>query len=223
MRITASRISTIVLVVVTAVVATGLAPEVGAQVYYTYPGAPPVKPDQPALGADVGFGDELFRVLGHGRFNVNSDSDLGLELLFDNADTPADTDVWRWGFAVDYKYAIMEWDSTDNVPFDLAVNAGFGYQNGGDMWNLRFPVGGIVSRPIPIRDDNAFVPYGGVYVLFDYANWELPLGVPGDSDFEVDVELRIGAGYELKETALAYATLHLGAGTRFYLGINFLL
>ena len=200
-----------------------LAPMTGAQVFYTYPGAPPVKPDQPALGANIGFGSDLFRILGYGRFNVNSASDLGIELIFDKADTPVDANVWRWGFGADYKYAIAPKDTT-RLPFDLALNAGFGYQNGGDLWNIRFPVGGLVSRPLKFKGDNVLVPYGGVYVLFEYAKWNLPPSSMGDdSDFEVDVELRAGAGYEFNETALAYATLFVGAGTKFYLGINFLL
>jgi hypothetical protein len=200
-----------------------LAPVTGAQVFYTYPGAQPAKPDQPALGANIGFGSDLFRILGYGRFNVNSASDLGIELLFDKADTPVDTDVWRWGFGADYKYAIVPKDTT-SLPFDLALNAGFGYQNGGDLWNIRFPVGGLVSRPLNFKGDNVLVPYGGVYVLFEYAKWNLPSSsTADDSDIEVDVELRAGAGYEFNKTALAYATLFLGAGTKFYLGINFLL
>lgn len=216
---------TVALLVSTAVVfMVGFAPGAIAQVFYAYPGAPPTRPDQPALGGNVGFGDDLFRIVGYGRFNVNSVSDLGIELLFDNSDTPVDTDVWRWGFGADYKYAILAWDSTSNEPFDLAVNAGFGYQSGGDMWNIRFPVGGLVSRPVKLKGDNVLVPYGGVYVLFEYAKWNLPYGVAGDdSDFETDVELRIGTGYELNKKAMAYATLYLGAGTKFYLGINFLL
>jgi hypothetical protein len=225
MKKSANCARTIALSVLTAVVfVAGFAPGAVAQVYYSYPGAPPARPDQPALGANVGFGDELFRILGYGRFNVNSTSDLGIELLFDNTDTPVDADAWRWGFGADYKYAIIDWDSTSNEPFDLAVNAGFGYQNGGDLWNIRFPVGGLVSRPVKLKSDNVLVPYGGVYVLFEYAKWNLPLGAAGDdSDFDVDVELRVGTGYEIGKTATAYATLYLGAGTKFYLGINFIL
>lgn len=192
-----------------------------AQVFYAYPGAPPVKADQPAIGADIGFGDDLFRLLGHGRFNVMSTSDLGLEVIFDKADSPVEANVWRWGFGADYKLAIVPKDST-SMPFDLAINAGFGYQNGGDTWNIRFPVGGMISRPLQLKGDRALVPYGGVYVLFEYAKWNWPSGITGDnSDFEVDVELRVGTGFEIAKSALAYATLYLGAGTKFYLGINF--
>ncbi len=200
-----------------------LASTASAQVFYSYPGAPPVKADQPAVGANVGFGDDLFRLLGYGRFNVMSTSDLGLELIFDNTDSPVEADVWRWGFGADYKIAIVPKDST-SMPFDLAINAGFGYQGGGDMWNIRFPLGGMVSRPLQFNGDRALVPFGGVYVLFEYASWNWPAGVTGDdSDFEVDVELRVGSGLELSKTSVAYATLYLGNGTKIYLGINFLL
>jgi hypothetical protein len=203
---------------------TTLATTAGAQVFYSYPGAPPVKGDHPALGANVGFGDDLFRLLGYGRFNVMSMSDLGLELIFDKTDTPVESNIWRWGFGVDYKMAITPKDSTSEMPFDLAVDVGFGFQNGGEMWNLRFPVGGVVSRPLELGSDRALVPYGGVYVLFEYASWNWPSGSSDDdSDFEVDVELRTGVGLEISKSAVANATLFLGNGTKFYLGINFLL
>jgi hypothetical protein len=192
-----------------------LAPAVGAQVFYMYPGAPPVKKDEPAVGATIAFGDDLFRILGYGRFNINNVSDIGVELLTDNTD-----DVWRGGLAADYKYAIVPKET--EMPFDLSVNGGFGYQWGGDISNILFPVGGLVSRPVELSGGQVLVPYGGVYILFQYTSWDLPPGVPGDtSDWDTDVELRIGSAFVINESSRAFATLHIGAGTRFYLGINF--
>jgi hypothetical protein len=212
-----------IFVIAVATIAALLAPAAVAQVFYSYPGAPPARSDQPALGANAGFGDDLFRLVGYGRFNVNTVSDIGLELIFDHADTPVESNVWRWGFGADYKYAIVPQDSS-SMPFDLAANAGFGYQSGGDYWNIRFPIGGLISRQIEVRTNDKLVPFGGVYVLFDYGSWDFPPGVPGDdSDFDVDVELRMGSGYEISQTAMAYASLFLGAGTKFFVGVNFLL
>jgi hypothetical protein len=209
--------------VAVATLAALLAPAAVAQVFYSYPGAPPARSDQPALGATAGFGDDLFRLLGYGRFNANSVSDIGIELVFDHADTPVEANTWRWGFGTDYKYAIVPQDSS-SMPFDLAANAGFGYQSGGDYWNIRFPVGGLISRQIEVREKDKLVPFGGVYVLFDYGSWSLPPGVPGDdSDFDVDVELRLGSAYQVSQTAMAHASLFLGAGTKFFVGVNFLL
>jgi hypothetical protein len=63
-----------------------------------------------------------------------------------------------------------------------------------------------------------------VYVLIGYSSWELPAGATGESsDWATDVELRGGAAYHINEKASAYATLFIGAGTKFFLGINFLL
>jgi hypothetical protein len=198
-----------------------LASFAGAQVYYMYPGAPPVKKDEPAVGVNIGFGDKLFRTLGYGRFNVNSRSDLGIEVTADNTDT-FEPDVWRFGLGADYKFAIVPKET--EMPFDLAVDAGFGFQSGGDMFNINVPVGGVLSRPMELKGERVLVPYGGVYVLIQYSSWDLPVGATGDdSDWEVDVELRGGAGYEINKKSIAYASLFLGAGTKFYLGINFLL
>jgi hypothetical protein len=193
----------------------------GAQVFYTYPGAPPVKKDEPAVGVNVGFGDKLLRTLGYGRFNVNARSDLGLEIVADNTDTYS-SDVWRWGAGIDYKYAIVPEETT--MPFDLAANGGFGFQSGGDMTNFNVPAGAMISRPLELEGGRVLVPYGGVYVLLQYTSWDLPAGAIGDdSDWELEVELRAGAGFEINKATLAYAALFLGAGTKFYLGINFLL
>ena len=196
-----------------------LAPAAGAQVFYMYPGAPPVKKNEPAVGATIAFGDDLFRILGYGRFNVNNVSDIGVEVLTDNTDVSTG-DVWRGGLAADYKYAIVPKET--EMPFDLSVNGGFGYQWGGDISNIQFPVGGLVSRPVELSGGRVLIPYGGVYLLFQYAWWDLAPGVPGDtSDWDTDVELRVGAAFVINESSRAFATLHLGAGTKFYLGINF--
>ena len=69
-----------------------LAPAAGAQVFYMYPGAPPVKKNEPAVGATIAFGDNLFRILGYGRFNVNKVSDIGVEVLTEGRRAPAHVD-----------------------------------------------------------------------------------------------------------------------------------
>jgi len=195
-----------------------VAPQAGAQVFYMYPGAPPVKQDQPAVGLTVGFGDNLFRTVGYGRFNVNKSSDIGVEIVLDNTDV-VDSDVWRGGMAVDFKYAIVPKDST--LPFDLSVGGGFGYEWGGDMTNVEIPVGGLVSRPLELNGGSVLVPYGGVYILVRYTSIDVPS--VDSSDWDFDVELRVGSGYHINQSSMVYATLHVGAGTKFYVGINFLL
>jgi hypothetical protein len=208
-------------VVTAASIVVFLAPTAGAQVFYAYPGAPPVKKDQPAVGATIGFGDDLFRMLGYGRFNVSEVSDLGIEIVVDNTDVLGG-DVWRGGLAADFKYAIVPKETT--MPFDLSVDAGLGYEWGGSMNNFEIPIGGMVSRPLELRGGGVIVPYGGVYILIRYTSIDLPAGVPGDDDdWDVDVELRGGTGYRINQASMAFATLHLGAGTKFYLGVNFLL
>jgi hypothetical protein len=191
-----------------------IVPEAAAQVYHMYPGAPPVKKDAPALGITIGFGDELFRTLGYGRFNVNSVSDIGIELVMDKQN-----EDWRGGVGADYKYAIVPSETT--MPFDLSANAGFGFITGNDITNIDIPIGGMISRPLELSSGGVLVPYGGVYVLIDYRSWST--GVGDDSDWTVDVELRGGAGYNFSNTVRGYANLHFGAGTRFYVGIRFVL
>lgn len=185
-----------------------------AQIYHAYPGAPAVEKDAPALGVTVGFGDDLFRTLGFGRFNVNDVSDIGVEVVADNGN-----DVWRGGGGADYKYTIVPKQS--ELPFDLAVNGGVGFITGGNVTNVDIPLGGLISRPLELSNGGVIVPYGGVYILI--SNVSVSTELVDESDWETEVELRGGAGYVINGTSLAYANLHLGAGTRFYVGIRFVL
>ncbi len=197
-----------------------VAPVVNAQVYYAYPGAPPVQENAPALGVTLGFGDDLFRAVGFGRFNINNYADLGLELVLDS-----DDDDFRGGAAVDVKYAIVPRNST--MPFDLSLNSGFGLETGEDITNVNIPIGAMVSHEFELSSNNTLVPYGGVYFMIQYLNWDIDDG-PGDRDFDeddwdTDVELRLGTALHFTPGMAAFATLHLGAGDRFYIGLNFLL
>lgn len=205
-----------VICAVTAMVVLGgaMVPQATAQVYHLYPGAPPVKKDAPALGITIGFGDELFRTLGYGRFNVNSVSDIGIELIADKQN-----EEWRGGVGADYKYGIVPKETT--MPFDVSVNAGFGFVTGNDITNIDIPLGGMISRPLELSSGGVIVPYGGVYVLIDYVSVSTAFG--DETDWDVDVELRGGAGYNFSNAVRGYANLHLGAGTRFYVGIRFVL
>ena len=178
-----------------------------AQVFYEYPGAPVVTENEPVIGTCLGIGDELFRIDGYARFNLSPTMDLGLELLFDNFD-----ENWRYGAGGDVKYAIVPKDVT--MPFDLSLNGGFGFESGNDITTLVFPVGGLISRPLELSSGRTLVPYGGVYLLLVHTS------VGSFSNTESDVELRGGANFNVDDQADLFAALHLGAGTMFYIGIN---
>jgi hypothetical protein len=191
-----------------------------AQVFYLYPGAPVVKDAEPAMGASLGIGEDIFRLLGYTRFNINEVTDFGLELIFDHfsSDVPGGDDAWRVGAGADVKYAIVPQNTS--LPFDLAVNAGLGFESGGDLTNINIPLGGLISRPLELSNGKVVVPYGGVYILIAHYSWDVD--IPGfDADeTDTDVEIRTGARLELKEKTSVFATLHFGAGTMFYLGLN---
>lgn len=203
--------TTLRIMMVACVLAVAAAGGARAQVFYSYPGAPPVKADQPAIGATVGFGDDVVRLLGFGRFEISRVADLGLEFVLDNADYPGDN-VWRVGGAFDIKYAIIP-ESTE-MPFDLSLQGGLGLQSGGDVTNIRVPAGAMISRPLDIGNGRAVVPYGGVYVVLDHVS------VDSASDTDLDVELRLGGSVNVFRSGSAFAALHFGNGTIFFLGFN---
>ncbi len=185
-----------------------------AQVFYEYPGAPVVKENEPVIGSCIGIGDNLFRIDGYARFNVSPDMDFGLELVFDNFH-----DNWRYGAGGDVKYAIVPNDAT--MPFDLSLNGGFGFESGSDITTLIFPIGGVISRPLELASGRTLVPYGGIYMLIVHTSIDTNIsGVGSTSNTDTDVELRGGMNFNVDDHADLFAALHLGAGTRFYIGIN---
>jgi len=185
-----------------------------AQVFYQYPGARAVTREDAALGGTIGFGDDLVRLLGYGRFNINPVSDLGLELVFDHLH-----DDWRVGAGADVKYGIVPKDNS--LPFDLSVTAGVGFEGGGNVTNLDVPLGGIISRDFRLENGRTIVPYGGLYLVFRHVSWDLPPGARGDdSNTDLDVELRLGASLSVFANGDAFVNLHIGDDVMFFLGYN---
>jgi hypothetical protein len=189
-----------------------LSTQAQAQVFYEFPGAPVTKEHEPVLGPYIAIGDDLVRLGAYGRFNVTRLTDLGLELVFDNQN-----DDWRIGAGGDVKYAIVPTSVT--LPFDLSLNAGFGFESGGDVTTILVPIGGVISRPLELASGRVLTPYGGVYVLIIHTSVDGPPGFDA-SDTDADVELRTGISVQMKDQADVFAALHLGSGTRFYIGLN---
>ena len=193
-----------------------------AQVFYQYPAAPVVPENEPVFGPAIGIGEDLFRVNGFARFNISVPMDLGLEIVFDRFDTSGDgvgndDSVWRFGAAADVKYAFIPPDDM-TMPFDLSFNAGFGFESGGDDTNIVVPVGAMISKPVEIAPSRLFTPYAGVYLLILHTSSDD--GGTDVSKTETDVELRGGASVSVTDIADIFAALHLGFGTKFYIGLN---
>ena len=192
-----------------------------AQVFYSYPGARPVVDTSVSLGLVAGFGDNLTRLGGFGRFNLTSRADLGLEAMWDNIDPegPGGDDTNLLGAGADGKYMLLEADNT--IPVDLAVQLGAGFLTDDDYFLLHVPFGAIASREFAPgeTDERLITPYAGVYFLFDYASFDAPAGVD-DSDTDFDVELRVGVSAEIVRPGSLFAALHAGQETMFFLGFN---
>jgi hypothetical protein len=184
-----------------------------AQVFYAYPGAPVVTDEQPAIGPYIAIGDDLFRMGGYGRFNVSQHMDIGLELVFDLID-----DDWFPGAAGDLKYEIVPADY--DMPFDLSVNAGLGFTSGHHVTNIVVPLGAVISRPLDLSNGYSLTPYGGIYLLITH--FSIDTGSQHDfSDTDTDVELRAGVSLEVSRAMDVFSAIHLGAGNKFYVGLNF--
>ncbi len=189
-----------------------------AQVFHSYPGAPVVKDTESAAGAALGIGDDLLRMIGYARFNVNANTDFGLELVLDHWDVPFVGNEWRIGAGADVKYAIVPKNST--LPFDLSANAGLGFESGGDVTNVNIPLGAVISRPFELNNGRVIVPHGGVFILISHFSYDVSGPGFDNDDTDTDVELRMGAKTAISNSTGAYVTLHLGAGNMFFFGFD---
>jgi hypothetical protein len=189
-----------------------------AQVYQPYWNARAVSDDSPALGGVVGFGDNMFRLAGHARFNMTSMSDLGLELVFDNIEDDIGDDNQFFGGGLDYKYTVV--GEGERLPFDLAAQACAGMQWGDDVRTLTVPVGMLGSKAIAVDEGGRVItPYLGFYFIIDHVTVDVP-GGGESSDTDVDAEIRFGSAFQIVGNTHAYAGLNFGAGTMFFLGFT---
>jgi hypothetical protein len=188
-----------------------------AQVFQPYWSARAVSDDSPAMGGAVGFGDEMFRLAAHGRFSMTSMSDLGLELVFDNYDTGYGDDEQAFGFGGDFKYLIV--GEGERLPFDLAAQAGFGMEFLDDVKSMVIPFGVLGSKSIPVGDEGRLVtPFGGAYVVIEHV--KVDTGPDDATDTDVSAEIRLGSAFQIKGGTHAFAALHTGNGTMFFLGMT---
>jgi hypothetical protein len=189
-----------------------------AQVFYSYPGARPVTDTSPSLGLVAGFGDNVVRLGGFGRFNLSPRSDLGLEAMFNNVKVEDSTDDTAYGGGgIDGKYLFFE--SRQDMQIDIAANVGAGFLTRNDYLNVHVPIGAIASHDFVMNDGRLITPYAGLYVLVDYIKIEGPEGVH-NSDTDSDAEIRIGASAEIVKRGSLFAALHAGNGTMFFIGFN---
>jgi hypothetical protein len=205
-------------ILLTAVAVMGWQGTATAQVYQPYWSARAVSDDSPVLGVAMGFGDDMFRIAGHGRFNITSASDLGLELVFDNVEDEIGDDSHFFGGGLDYKYTVVA--QGERLPFDLAAQACAGMQWGSDVRVLTVPLGMLGSKAIAVEEGGRVItPYLGFYFIIDHVTVDVPGG--GDSsDTDVDAEIRLGSAFQITGQTHAFAGLHLGNGTMFFLGFT---
>ncbi len=187
-----------------------------AQVFYSMPGARPARDDSPILGLTVGLGEDLFRLVGFGRFNASRSADIGLEITYEDLDTgPGSNDQSRFGGGADFKALVVR--QGDNTPVDAAVQLGAGVLARSNYTLIKVPVGALVSRSFALDDNRSTVPYAGVYVVMDFLDID-SRGANSGFNSDVDVELRAGASVDLVDNATFYAAFHVGNGTLFFLG-----
>lgn len=188
-----------------------------AQVFYSIPGARPVSDASPVLGLALGVGDEMFRLVGFGRFNASASSDLGLEVAYEDIDSgPGSEDDHRFGAGVDYKHLVIR--QQNDTPIDVAVQIGTGVLTQSDYTLIKVPLGAMASRTFTVESNRDIVPYGGVYLVMDFYDVDSPGNDGWDSD--LDVEVRVGASAEVVDRAAVFAAFHAGNGTMFFLGFS---
>jgi hypothetical protein len=204
--------------VLMAVVLVACAGAARAQVFYSFPGARPVSDASPSLGLVAGFGDNVVRLGGFGRFNLSTKSDLGLEAMYNNVkDEDTTDDTGSYGAGIDGKWQFFE--SRQDMQIDIAANVGGGFLTRSGNLDIHVPLGAIASHDFAMNDGRLITPYAGFYLIFDYFKFDAPEGVD-DSDTDADAEIRIGASAEIVKKGSLFAALHAGNGTMFFVGFN---
>ena len=204
-------------VVVATVVACALAGAAHAQVFYSFPGAKPVTDASPSLGLVAGFGDNIVRLGGFGRFNLSERADLGLEAMYNNVKAEGTTnDTGYGGGGVDGKYQFFH--ARQDMQIDIAANAGVGVLARSSYSDIHVPFGALASHDFTMNDGRLIVPYAGLYFVYDYVHVDVDGASSGDHDF--DTELRVGASAEIVKKGSLFAALHAGNGTMFFIGFN---
>jgi len=205
-------------VAVAVVAMCALAGAAQAQVFYSFPGAKPVSDASPSLGLVAGFGDNVVRLGGFGRFNLSSRADLGLEAMFNNVKGEGTAeDTGFGGGGLDGKYQF--YSARQDMQIDIAANAGVGVLARSSYYNIHVPFGVLASHDFTMKDGRLIVPYAGLYFIYDFVHVDVP--APADnSDSHFDTELRIGASAEIVKKGSLFAALHAGNGTMFFIGFN---
>ncbi len=187
-----------------------------AQAYQPFWSARPVTDDSPAMGGALGFGDDMFRLAGHARFSMTSASDLGIEVVFDNYEDAIGDDSQRFGFGGDFKYLVVP--DSERLPFDFAIQACFGMDFGDDVTHMLIPVGVLGSKAIAVDEGSRVItPFLGMYVVTEHVSVD---GYDDASDTDVNGELRFGSAFQVTQNLNAYAAIHTGNGTMFFLGLT---
>jgi hypothetical protein len=189
-----------------------------AHVFYSMPGARPVSDASPVLGMALGVGDNVTRLVGFGRFNAATTSDIGIELVFESYDTGRGSDDEHlYGAGIDFKHLVVKREE-NKPPVDIAVQFGGGFLAQSGYTLIKIPLGALVSRTFVPSEGHAIVPYAGVYLIMDFAETGSDYDSSWDSD--LDVELRVGGSAQIAKQVSAFAALHTGNGTLFFLGFT---
>jgi hypothetical protein len=95
----------------------------------------------------------------------------------------------------------------------LAAQAGFGMEFGdGDFQAMTIPFGVLGSKAVPVDDGNRVItPFAGLYLVVEDTNF---------TDADLSAEMRFGSAFQITGSNHAYASLHVGNGTMFFLGFT---
>jgi hypothetical protein len=183
-----------------------------AQVFYQYPRAPTVEPQRFVAGTYLSGGEDLIRLGGYGRLGIADYWDFGFEGLVENEDGS-----WRAGAGGDLKYQLFPTNKA--LPFDVSLDAGFGFASGDNRTILEAPVGAIISSPLKTDNGRLITPYVGVYAVFRRTELKRT-GLADITDNDLEALIRGGVSIQLKENLELFGTLQLGPADLVSLGLN---
>lgn len=82
--------------------------------------------------------------------------------------------------------------SSSEMPFDIVLAGGLGFSNGDDLTVIRLPFGAVVGHRFDLDGGYAISPFVHPRLSWNRASFN------GNSDSDTELELDIGANFELK-------------------------
>jgi hypothetical protein len=157
-----------------------------AEVFGQYGGAEILPVNGHLFGGYLHASEHVVGLLSQLRLSFYPNIDFGFQGGLSRIDF-AGTDVTTVRIGGDLKILVAK--AGESFPLDLALGGAIGVETGDDISVLSVGPTAVASRSLPMGSNGAFVPYGGIAMLFNQTD------LNQEEDSGVSVPLRLGTEF----------------------------